>query len=148
MKSCLKRLEELRSVRSDARSAIAISEKKFNVEQIDHPPFLVYVTGMVIECWICNISVGNPGEHAGVTGDVILPHFLYIRIENGLKYTFLANFVKKSAPKWCLNTIHEHHTQDMGQYKHFQQFLDFHLNHRGVTGVISGGNMAQNRRKS
>ena len=76
-----------------------------------------------------------------------MSHFLYICIENGLKYTFLANFVKKSALNDGLNTINEHHTQDMGQYKHFQQFLDFHLDHRGVTGVISGGNLAQKKQK-
>ena len=38
--------------------------------------------------------------------------------------------------------------KDQDHDKPFQQFSDFQRAHRGVTGVITGGNYAQNRKNS
>ena len=47
----------------------------------------------------------------------------------------------------CLNTINGLRAQDMDRDKPFQMFSDYQPAHQGVTGVISGGNLAQNRKK-
>ena len=47
----------------------------------------------------------------------------------------------------CLNTINGLRAQYMDHEKPFQVFLDFQPVHRGVTRVVSGGNLAQNRKK-
>ena len=50
-------------------------------------------------------------------------------------------------PNRCLNTFNGLQAQDKDHEKHFQSFSDSYTNHRGVTGVISGGHFAQNRKK-
>ena len=47
-----------------------------------------------------------------------------------------------------LNAFSELQAQDRDQDTHFHYFSDSYANHRGVTQVISGGNFAQNRKKS
>ena len=47
----------------------------------------------------------------------------------------------------CLNTISGLQAQDMDNEKPFQEFSDFQSAHWGVKEVISGGNLAQNRKK-
>ena len=47
----------------------------------------------------------------------------------------------------CLNTINGLQAQDMDHEKPFQEFSDFQPAHRGVPEVISGGYLAQNRKK-
>ena len=46
-----------------------------------------------------------------------------------------------------LNTINGLQAQDMDNEKPFQEFSDFQPGHWGVTEVISGDNLAQNRKK-
>ena len=48
----------------------------------------------------------------------------------------------------CLNTINGLYVQDRDHCKPFQQFLDFCIDHRGVTGVIPGVDFTQNPQKS
>ena len=78
------------TIRSDPRPILSCH---FNFDQIAHTPFLGFIIGMVIECWICNFSFGNLVEHVRVTGNPNLPRFLYICIGNGLKYRFFDNLV-------------------------------------------------------
>ena len=47
----------------------------------------------------------------------------------------------------CQNIINGLQTQDKDHDQLFQQFLDWYINHQGVTGVMSGGTFAQNRKK-
>ena len=71
--------------------------------------------------------MGNPGEHVGVTAHVILPLFLYISIENALKYKIFANFAQNSTPKWRLNAINRLFSI-LGTFPRlFGQNLDFRI---------------------
>ena len=47
----------------------------------------------------------------------------------------------------CLITINGLQAQDIDKNKPFQEFSDFQPAHWGVKEVISGGNLAQNRKK-
>ena len=62
-------------------------------------------------------------------------------IENVLKTAFFANSFIKTAFNRCLNTIDVLQAKDMDHDKPFQEFSDFQPAHRGVTEVISRGNM-------
>ena len=68
-------------------------------------------------------------------------------IENVLKTAFFANSFIKTAFNRCLNTIDVLQAKDMDHAKPFQEFSDFRPAHRGVSEVISGGNLVQNRKK-